>query len=89
MIVPFLIGKVINHLLLKGRSFLRATWFFGSIGGFGFFVLLVFQLGYAIIQIFSILTSEWWYTHLFQFAAIGNSLGIACSGVVGILTGKD
>ena len=87
--VPYMIGKGINRLLLKCRSFSRSNLFFAWIGGIGFFALFVVVLGSAVIKIPSISKAEWWYNHLFPMGAIGNTIGVICSGIIGILTGRD
>ena len=87
--VPYMIGKSINRVLLEAKSFPRLSLLFAYVGGIGFFALFILVLGSSIIQIFSISKAEWWYKHLFSIGAIGNTVGIICSGIFGILTGKD
>jgi len=86
--IPYMLGRGANRLFLANRSFERPRLVFTAIGGAGFSVLFVFILISTIIQIFSISASEWWYKNLFLFGAIGNTVGVVCSLLFGILTGK-
>ncbi len=88
-IVPYKIGTGVNKLILNGRSFSNFSSFFYSFAVIGFLTFFVFLFGASVIQIFSISGSEWWYTHLFPFGALGNLIGGVSCGVIGLLTGKD
>jgi len=44
--IPYIIGKGINRVLLKGEAFSRLRLLFAYIGGIGFFALFVFLLVY-------------------------------------------
>ena len=86
--IPYLIGEGLNKLCLKGRSFPRPTKFFFYIAGISFSPVFFTLVGFSIIQIFSISASELWYQYLFPVSAVGNTIGIIFSGIIGLLRGK-
>lgn len=87
--IPYFLGKGINRLLLRGKSFKNSSLFFAFIGGVGFFALFFLVMGPSVIQIFSVSISEELYEYLLPIGSTGYTVGIICALAVGLLRGSD
>jgi hypothetical protein len=87
--IVYTLGKGLNYLLLKGRSFSPPHLLFVVIGFLGFFSLAITVFSASFIQIFSISTAEWWYKKVFPIGSTGNTIGILASLAAGFLRGRN